>query len=56
MSLELQASQRQYADVNEQLGQSQKRALNLSHELEDMKNNLEKVILSFHSILFPFFN
>lgn len=45
IALELEASQRQYSDVNENLSESNRRALNMVHEIEEMRSNLEKVPL-----------
>ena len=39
----MEASQRQYADVNDSLSDSNRRALNMVHEIEEMRSNLEKV-------------
>ncbi len=43
ITLELEASQRHYTDVNEVLAQNQKRCQNLVTEVEEMRSSLEKV-------------
>jgi hypothetical protein len=43
ITLELEASQRHYTDVNEILAQNQKRCQNLVTEVEEMRSSLEKV-------------